>query len=81
MLHCCWIITVENVNENSSWLGIAGNAGVISGMTAGCPRHFQPTLAGQKVRTHINTLLNVVVYHSNIVVPKKIGRRFRRFLH
>lgn len=80
-MHGGGIIAVENMNENPGGLGVAGLAGVISGMSSGSVENFEPTLARQEVRANVHSLLRLETDHPKIVVPKKVRRRFRRLLH
>lgn len=81
MLHSGRIVPFEDVHQDARGLGVAGLAGVIARVAVRRPRHLQPALPVGEVGADIHALIDVVVNHTEVVVPEEIRRHFRGLLH
>lgn len=57
----------------ASWLGIAGHARVISGMSSRRIGDRQRACLRRQFSAHIDSSIDVVVDHSVIVIPKHVA--------
>lgn len=81
VLHGGRIVAFEDVHQNTRRLGVAGLTGVIARVTVRRPRHLQPAFPVGEVSADVHALIDVVVDHTEVVVPEEIRRHLRGFLH
>lgn len=81
MLHGRRIVAFEDVHQDARRLSIAGLTSVVTRVTIRRPRHFQPTLPADEVGANVDALINVVVDHTEVVIPEEIRWYFRGLLY
>jgi len=81
MLHGSGIIALEDMHQDTRRLGIAGLASVVARVAIRCFWYFQPALSTNEISANIDTLINIVVDHTEIVIPEEIRRYFRGLLY
>lgn len=81
VLHGSRVVALEDVHQDTRWLGIAGRARVVTRMTIRRPWHLQPALPADEVGADVDALLDVVVDHTGVVVPEQERRHLRGLLY
>jgi len=70
VLHGGRIVTLEDMHQDTRRLRVAGFARVVARMTIRRPRHLQPALPADQVSANVHPLFDVVVDHTEVVVPE-----------
>lgn len=81
VLHGGRIVALKDMHQDARRLGVAGLTSVVARVTVRRPRHFQPALSADEVGTNVDALINVVVDHTEVVIPEEIRWHFRGLLY
>lgn len=77
VLHGGRIVAFEDMHQDARRLGVAGLAGIVARVTVRRPWHLQPAFPIDEISANVDALLNVVVDHTKVVIPKEVRRYFR----